>query len=239
MLPIAPLMIEHRTIERMAAVIKDQAERMEAGQELDPRFIPEVVDFMRTYADRTHHGKEEDILFAALKGKGIGAEHRQTLDRLERDHIQAREMVGRLASLGEEHAMGHPGAAFQASMLMKDLVSFYHDHIELEDQGFFVPVMDYLSAEERAAMLEQFRDFDSRMIHERYARAVERLGGEEGARIAIEDRDRWRCRVCGYVYDPEVGDKEAGIPPGTAFADLPEDWVCPVCGAGKDAFEHL
>ena len=42
---------------------------------------------------------------------------------------------------------------------------------------------------------------------------------------------------CGYVYDPDVGDEENGIAPGTAWEDVPEDWVCPICGLGKDAFE--
>ena len=48
---------------------------------------------------------------------------------------------------------------------------------------------------------------------------------------------RYVCVVCGYVYDPELGDEEGGIPPGTSFDDLPDDWVCPVCGAGLDDFE--
>lgn len=47
--------------------------------------------------------------------------------------------------------------------------------------------------------------------------------------------EKYVC-VCGYVYDPAVGDPDNGIAPGTAFADIPEDWVCPVCGLGKDAF---
>jgi rubredoxin len=51
--------------------------------------------------------------------------------------------------------------------------------------------------------------------------------------------EKWRCTVCDYIYDPEVGDPDGGIPPGTAFEDLPEDWVCPVCGASKDMFEPL
>lgn len=46
------------------------------------------------------------------------------------------------------------------------------------------------------------------------------------------------CTVCGYVYNPEEGDPASGIAPGTAFEDLPEDWVCPVCGVGKDQFEE-
>ncbi len=48
---------------------------------------------------------------------------------------------------------------------------------------------------------------------------------------------KYVCGPCGYVYDPEVGDPDSGIAPGTAFEDLPEDWCCPVCGVGKDMFE--
>ena len=44
------------------------------------------------------------------------------------------------------------------------------------------------------------------------------------------------CDLCGYIYDPAQGDSSAGIKPGTAFADLPADWVCPLCGAAKEAF---
>lgn len=48
---------------------------------------------------------------------------------------------------------------------------------------------------------------------------------------------KYVCSVCGYEYDPEVGDRDSGIEPGTAFEDLPEDWVCPVRGAAKENFE--
>jgi len=47
---------------------------------------------------------------------------------------------------------------------------------------------------------------------------------------------KYICEVCGYEYDPETGDPDNGIAPGTAFEDLPEDWVCPLCGVGKDEF---
>jgi rubredoxin len=47
---------------------------------------------------------------------------------------------------------------------------------------------------------------------------------------------KWECLGCGYVYDPEVGDPDNGIEPGTPFEDLPDDWVCPECGVGKDLF---
>ena len=48
--------------------------------------------------------------------------------------------------------------------------------------------------------------------------------------------DKYICTVCDYVYDPEMGDPENGIEPGTSFEDLPEDWVCPLCGVGKEEF---
>ena len=48
---------------------------------------------------------------------------------------------------------------------------------------------------------------------------------------------KYKCKICGYIYDPKYGDQSSGIAPGTAFDDLPDDWVCPVCGATKDQFE--
>ncbi|MFO7739376.1 MAG: rubredoxin [Desulfatiglandaceae bacterium] len=49
--------------------------------------------------------------------------------------------------------------------------------------------------------------------------------------------EKYVCTVCGYVYEPEVGDPDNDVDPGTAFKDLPDEWICPVCGASKDLFE--
>ena len=48
---------------------------------------------------------------------------------------------------------------------------------------------------------------------------------------------KWKCTLCGYIYDPELGDPDSGIAPGTPFEQIPDTWVCPVCGAAKDLFE--
>lgn len=48
--------------------------------------------------------------------------------------------------------------------------------------------------------------------------------------------DKYVCDICGYVYDPEVGDPDNGVAPGTAWEDVPEDWTCPLCSVGKDNF---
>ena len=50
---------------------------------------------------------------------------------------------------------------------------------------------------------------------------------------------QFKCTVCGYIYEPEKGDPESGVNPGISFEDLPDDWVCPVCGAGKYDFEEV
>jgi len=51
--------------------------------------------------------------------------------------------------------------------------------------------------------------------------------------------DKYKCLVCGYVYDPQTGDPDNGISAGTSFEDLPDTWVCPECGVGKDQFEKI
>ncbi len=50
---------------------------------------------------------------------------------------------------------------------------------------------------------------------------------------------KFECTACGYIYDEALGDPDSGIAPGTKWEDIPEDWVCPVCGVGKDAFEEV
>ena len=64
--------------------------------------------------------------------------------------------------------------------------------------------------------------------------------GQTGAKGPGDNKmKKYVCSVCGYVYDPVSGDPDSGIAPGTAFEDIPEDWVCPVCGVGKDQFEVM
>ncbi|MBC8276235.1 MAG: rubredoxin [Chloroflexi bacterium] len=77
-----------------------------------------------------------------------------------------------------------------------------------------------------------------------YYHQVKRGSTPKTAPVYIEEKKeaapktaKYKCTVCGYIYDPELGDPDGGIKPGTPFEKLPDDWVCPVCGAGKDQFE--
>jgi len=69
------------------------------------------------------------------------------------------------------------------------------------------------------------------------------LSGEKREEVALmaNPEDMWQCQTvnCGYIYDPDRGDRKGKIPKGTRFEDLPEDWKCPVCGAGKKMFRPL
>lgn len=73
------------------------------------------------------------------------------------------------------------------------------------------------------------------MHHSSRRETLRYKGADNQVKISI--MKKYVCTVCGYVYDPEAGDPESGIAPGTAFEDIPADWVCPLCGVGKDDFE--
>jgi len=64
-------------------------------------------------------------------------------------------------------------------------------------------------------------------------------GGREAEREVLGIMRKYECDACGYIYDPAVGDPDNGVAPGTAFEDLPDDWVCPLCGVGKDEFSAV
>lgn len=173
MKPIGPLMIEHRLIERMVRVIGGEIRGVAERRKIDPVFVDACVDFFRTYADRTHHGKEEDILFRDLSRKKLTTEHKKTMDELAEEHVYARSVVGKLNEAKTRFLAGDPTALEDTLHCLETLVRFYPAHIEKEDKHFFFPCLEYLSKEEQDAMLEEFREFDRKMIHEKYQKVVE------------------------------------------------------------------
>jgi len=173
MQPIGPLMWEHRLIERMVVVLRGELDRLLAGGGIDALLIDAGVDFFRTYADRTHHGKEEDILFRELLRKPLTPEHRRTMDELVTEHVQGRQHVKGLVAAKERVVGGDAHAVDEVRSHLAWLVDFYPLHIAKEDKRFFHPVMRYFDKKELDAMLDEMREFDSRMVHERYGHVVE------------------------------------------------------------------
>ncbi|HEX9949296.1 MAG TPA: hemerythrin domain-containing protein, partial [Thermodesulfobacteriota bacterium] len=101
MMPIGPLMIEHRLIERMVGALRGEMHSIEKKNEVHIELIDSGVDFFRTYADRCHHGKEEDILFRDLAKKRLSPEHKKIMAELIEEHRFGRETVGKLLSAKE------------------------------------------------------------------------------------------------------------------------------------------
>jgi hemerythrin-like domain-containing protein len=172
-------MIEHRLIEKMLRVIAEEAGRIEKGGKVDPLFIDAAVDFVRVYADRTHHGKEEDILFKQLAQKGLSAEHSRAMADLVDEHRQARERVKLLVSARERYGNGDVGAVKEMIAIMEWLADFYPRHIRKEDADFFPATEEYFSKEELDSLLAAFHDFDGKMIHEKYEALVKKLQAQE------------------------------------------------------------
>ncbi|WXG46674.1 MAG: hemerythrin domain-containing protein [Candidatus Atabeyarchaeum deiterrae] len=176
MKPIGPLMVEHRLIERMIAVVKEELNKIKEGKKVDSVFIDTYVDFLRTYADRCHHGKEEDILFRDLGKKNLSQEHKKTMDELVDEHKFARKTVGALVNAKERYLLGSSDALNNVTSNLRTLIEFYPKHIEKEDKHFFFPILDYFTKQEQDAMLQEFWEFDRRLIHEKYQKVVEQFG---------------------------------------------------------------
>jgi len=173
MMPVGLLMIEHRLIERMIRIMQANLETINKEGKFDPSFVDIAVDFIRTYADRCHHGKEEDILFRDLAKKKISDEHRRIMQELIEEHKMSRNNVRKSVEAKEKYVQGNKGALKDIVSNMEILAKFYPKHIEKEDKHFFIPCMDYFSNAEKDTMLNEMYEFDRNMIHEKYTKIVE------------------------------------------------------------------
>ncbi len=172
MLPAGPLMIEHRLIERMIAVMDRHQKNIDGGQNPDPRLLDDIIDFLRFYADRCHHGKEEELLFHVLADKPLTPDMRSAMERLISDHVHSRNLVGELGDLNKMLRTGDSTVKGNISRILSELVTAYPDHICREDRLFFPQAMKYLDTGDREVMLLAFTEFDRHLIHERYDELV-------------------------------------------------------------------
>lgn len=178
MLPVAPLMIEHRLIERMIKLMVKEVNRIKQNNPPDTDFINTAIDFIKTYADKLHHGKEEDILFRDLGKKKLSAEHKKTMDELMHEHVMGRANVKKLIEARLKYMHGEKAVVKEILENMEILATFYPKHIEKEDKHFFLPVMNYFNEQEQQEMLKESNEFDRKFIHERYKGLVAELEGK-------------------------------------------------------------
>jgi hemerythrin-like domain-containing protein len=179
MKPIGPLMWEHRLIEKMLTAMMKHVDKIEKSKKVNPVVIDVAVDFVRMYADRTHHGKEEEILFRDLASKNLSPELKKTMQELLDEHVWGRKTTAALVAAKEQYLQGDEKKLAEIINLARQLGNFYPRHIEKEDKRFFYPCQEYFSKGEQDKMLEEFWEFDGKMIHEKYNRVFEeytRLG---------------------------------------------------------------
>jgi len=175
MKPRGPLMTEHRLIEKMLNIIEKELDMIKKNNTMNPVFIDTIVDFIKIYADRTHHGKEEDILFYKLKNKNLSAEDDRMMQELVSDHTAARKMVSGLIEANKKYVNGDSSGIKTIIELLSELISFYPPHILKEDKIFFPNTEKYFSNDEMDEMLYDFWEFDKKMIHEKYNALYESL----------------------------------------------------------------
>ena len=116
--------------------------------------------------------KEEDILFKVLSKKKLSVEYKKIMKELIEEHVYARKNVGALVDAKVRYVEGDAAALGDMVSALTNLTKLYPAHIEKEDKHFFLPVMKYLTRDEKGGMLEQFQEFDRKMIHEKYAKVV-------------------------------------------------------------------
>ncbi len=177
MKPIGMLMWEHRLIERVIGLFPEEVARISTTNRVNTVFIQTAVDFIRTYADITHHGKEEDILFKKLRGKPLPPDLAELMGELIDEHIYARSVVKMLVDANDRYILGEDTIK-DISEQLDLLAAFYPAHIKKEDKHFFHQSMEYLIPEEQDRMKRDFKEFDRMMIHEKYKAIVEKLTGQ-------------------------------------------------------------
>ena len=168
MLPIAPLMIEHRVIEQMIGIIENEVDWCDQNGSINIELVDAVIDFIQNYGDRCHHGKEEDILFRELKKKQLSKEHETIMKELMYEHRLSKEAVARLIEARDKFGQGDKMALPVMIDCLRFLKSLYPAHIEREDKLFFQPAMGYFSSQERDEMLQEETEFDRHIIHRIY-----------------------------------------------------------------------
>lgn len=164
---IGYLMQEHRIIEKILRMFEVEIEKISEENHIDPVSMYVSIDFIRTYTDLAHHGKEEDILFRELSRKDLLSEHTKIMNELKKEHKYSRSIVGKWMGANNRYLEGEDTAEEIISYL-KELAQFYPRHIKKEEDQFYYPVMDYLGEEERDKMIHEFVEFDKNILHWRY-----------------------------------------------------------------------
>jgi hemerythrin-like domain-containing protein len=177
------LMTEHRAIERMLAILEEAAQRLERGQRVRPDLFREAVDFVRNFADRCHHAKEEENLFPRMEARGVPRQG-GPLAVMLREHDQGRAHVATIAGAIGAYESGDESAARTIAENARAYVGVLRGHIMKEDSVLFPMADRVLILDDQQELVERFEQIETEVmgpgVHERYHRLLDDLGQELG-----------------------------------------------------------
>ncbi|MFQ5761642.1 MAG: hemerythrin domain-containing protein [Candidatus Bathyarchaeia archaeon] len=172
---------DHRVIEKVVKVLADSAEKLELGDEVSPGILEKAVDFIRTFADKCHHGKEETILFPTLEAKGIPRNGGPIAIMLQ-EHDLGRGFVRELAEAVERFKGGHQDAKNGIIANARGYAQLLMDHIWKEDNILFRLAEDVLTEGDHAQLLQRFEQIELERIgegkHREYVELATQLSRE-------------------------------------------------------------
>lgn len=180
--PTEILKNEHAVIKRMLNVLSLAADQLEKGKELDPSVFDRSLDFIRQFADYSHHGKEEDVFFAAVEEAGIPKDGGPVGVMLE-EHDEGRKAVQKMAAGLEKYRAGDKSAAKDICRGARDYVYVLRNHIPKEDDILYPMGDEVISVQGQAKMAQRFEEVQKERMGEReryYLQMVDDLEKEIG-----------------------------------------------------------
>jgi hemerythrin-like domain-containing protein len=173
--PIRILEEEHHFIQKVVSAMAVLAERLEAGREVEAKTLRDIVDFMRTFADKCHHGKEEAHLFTLLEKKGVPMRG-CPLGILIAEHQKGRDLVKQLTEASDSYANGNASAREAVKKNLRSLTELYPNHIWKEEYLAFPMADKILSSEEQRELYEKFESVEKEIgldVHQRFEKFAE------------------------------------------------------------------
>lgn len=184
--PTEMLEEEHRVIQRVVGTMAVLAEELETAHEVEGETLRGIVEFMRTFADKCHHGKEETHLFPLLEKKGVPVRG-CPVGALNAEHQTGRALVTKLAAAAESYASDGPSTTKTLTETLHALTQLYPGHIWKEDYLLFPMTNKILSPEEQKELFEKFEMVEKSIgadVHHRFEQLAEKLQKEtQGARV--------------------------------------------------------
>jgi len=172
---------EHDAILKMLEVVEEVGKRLERGQRIESQTLADILDFFRTFADRCHHGKEEELLFPLLEAKGLPRPGGPVGVMLH-EHAQGRELLRQLAQAADDYRQGKLEAGTQWATAARSYIALLRQHIAKENNVLFRMTDAMLAAQEQQQLVTEFERVETEKLgagtHERLHQMLARLAAE-------------------------------------------------------------